>query len=110
MYDTRKQYFKQTDKMPPLSIGLEQIQVQFQPVLDAYVEGSITEEMMLRDVEWEKRWSWSFDNYRPIFDLAKELKLPLIALNVNSEDLAAVEENGLQGLNREQVKRYIKDP
>lgn len=121
IYDTRKEMFMADQKKknggsvssvlpPPMSIGLEQIQVQFQPALDAYVAGSISEETMLTDVQWEKRWSWSFDNYRPVFELAKEFKIPLIALNVNSEDLAAVERQGFQGLSKEQVKRYIKDP
>lgn len=94
----------------PMSIGLEQIQIQYQPYLDQYVEGTISEQTMLESVQWEKRWSWSFENYRPVFELARELKIPLIALNVNSEDLALVEENGFPGLSKELVHRYIKDP
>ena len=93
-----------------MAIGLEQVQIQFQPVLDAYIKGSITEETMLKLVQWEKRWTWSFENYKPVFDLAREKQIPLIALNVNSEDLAIVEKNGFQGLSPDQVKRYIKDP
>jgi hypothetical protein len=50
-----------------MAIGLEQIQVQFQPILDAYVMGDISEEEMLQGVQWEKRWTWSYENYRPIF-------------------------------------------
>ena len=42
--------------------------------------------------------------------MARELKIPLIALNVDSEDLAAVEVNGIRGLNRAQIRKYIKDP
>ncbi len=93
-----------------MAIGLEQIQVQYQPILDAYIQDSITEEMMLRQVQWEKRWTWPYENYKVVFDLAKDLKIPLIALNVNSEDLAVVEECGFQGLSVDQVRRYIKDP
>mmetsp|Transcript_14906 Transcript_14906/g.22586 ORF Transcript_14906/g.22586 Transcript_14906/m.22586 type:complete len:498 (-) Transcript_14906:53-1546(-) len=120
IYDMRKEnYMKSLGSgsgtasdagLPPMSIGLEQIQVQFQPLLDEYVAGTLSEEMMLSYVQWEKRWSWSFDNYRPVFELARELKIPLIALNVNSEDLAVVEENGIAGLSKEQIRRYIKDP
>ena len=97
-------------ELPPISIGLEQIQVQYQPALDDFVQGKITEQEMLEKVQWEKRWSWPFINYKPVFDLARELQIPLIALNVNSEDLAVVEEVGFQGLSQEQVRRYIKDP
>lgn len=94
----------------PVSIGLEQIQVQYQSVLDDFVSGKISEKKMLEEVQWEKRWSWPYENYKPIFSLAKELNIPLIALNVNSEDLAAVEIGGITGLSREQIKKYIKDP
>lgn len=115
IYDSRKQFYRSRKDgndhiTPSMSIGLEQVQVQFQPILDAFIEGSITEEMMLTNVQWEKRWTWPYENYRCVFQLAKELKIPLIALNVNSEDLAVVEESGFQGLSYEQVRRYIKDP
>ena len=42
--------------------------------------------------------------------MAREMNIPLIALNVNSEDLAAVETGGIEGLSKEQLRRYIKDP
>ncbi len=92
-----------------MSIGLEQIQIQFQPYLDAYVDGSITEKEMLEGVQWSTRWQWSYDNYRPVFELARNLRIPLIALNVNSEDLGLVEINGLRGLSKEQLKEYIPE-
>jgi len=117
IYEKRKKYFLNTknnygdvSSLPPMSIGLEQVQVQFQPILDAYVDGEILEKEMLELVQWEKRWTWDFKNYKPIFDLAKELKIRLVALNVNSEDLAVVEEFGIQGLSKEQLRRYIKNP
>lgn len=106
----RSVYNGGTKSMRPMSIGLEQVQVQFQPVLDDFVAGEISEEQMLHFVQWDKRWSWPYENYKPIFSLARELKIPLIALNVNSEDLSAVEIGGIAGLSKEQLKRYIKDP
>lgn len=92
-----------------LAIGLEQVQIQFQPVLDDFVNGVISEEEMLKGVDWEQRWFWSYDKYRPVFELAREKKIPLIALNVNSEDLAVVERSGYPGLSPSQLQRYIKD-
>lgn len=93
-----------------MSIGLEQIQVQFQPSLDAFVAGTISEEQMLEETQWNSRWSWPYVNYRPIFALAQTLKIPLIALNVNSEDLAKVEMDGFKGLPKSTIRKYIKDP
>ncbi len=93
-----------------LAIGLEQIQVQFQPVLDAFVEGKIGIDEMRNGVEWDKRWTWPFEGYRGVFELARDLKIPLIALNVDSEDLYRVEAGGLSNLPPEQRSKYILDP
>lgn len=94
----------------PMAIGLEQIQVQFQPVLDDYVSGNISLERMKELVKWETRWTWPFDNYRPIFETCRQLGIQLVALNVDSEDLALVEREGFQGLAPSQLKKYIPDP
>ena len=93
-----------------MSIGLEQVQIQFQPYLDDFVAGHITEKEMLEGVQWQKRWHWDYDNYRPIFDLSRKFSIPLIALNVNSEDLAIIEESGIRGLSKSQLQTYISDP
>mmetsp|Transcript_16593 Transcript_16593/g.34513 ORF Transcript_16593/g.34513 Transcript_16593/m.34513 type:complete len:430 (-) Transcript_16593:5-1294(-) len=95
---------------PKMAVGLEMVQVQFQPVLDAYVSGQITSEEMRRRVEWDKRWSWSFENYLNVFETCRELNIPLIALNVDSEDLGLVETGGFPALHREQIQKYIIDP
>ena len=50
-----------------MSIGLEQVQVQYQAVLDDFISNKITEEEMLEGVQWKTRWTWPYDNYRPIF-------------------------------------------
>jgi Haem-binding uptake, Tiki superfamily, ChaN len=93
-----------------MALGLEQIQIQFQPVLDDYVAGQLTESELRRLVEWDKRWTWSYEVYEPIFRMAKNLGVPLIALNVNSEDLEYVERLGLPGLPPDRMRQYIGDP
>jgi uncharacterized iron-regulated protein len=74
-----------------MAIGLEQVQIKFQSVLDDYVDGKITADEMKTLVEWETRWQWPFEAYLPIFSAAQDLGIRMIALNVNSEDLADVE-------------------
>lgn len=93
-----------------MAIGLEQVQIQYQPILDDFIAGRISESEMLKGVEWSIRWTWPYENYKPIFDIARDLQIPLIALNVNSEDLAVVEVDGLNGLNQMQLMKYIMDP
>ena len=94
----------------PMAIGLEQVQVQYQHVLDDYVSGNIDIDKMKELVQWETRWTWPFDQYQPIFETAKELGIRLVALNVDSEDLAVVERDGFPGLGRTQLQKYISDP
>jgi len=93
-----------------LAVGLEQVQVQFQPVLDAYVNGEISTDEMRTGVEWNKRWTWPFEGYRGVFELARDLKIPLIALNVDSEDMSRVEAGGFSNLSPEKRGKYILDP
>ena len=93
-----------------MAIGLEQVQQAFQPVLDEYVAGKISLDKMRFMTQWDKRWTWSFDNYKSIFETAKQLQIPLLALNVDSEDLSLVEKEGYPGLPKDRLRKYIKDP
>lgn len=93
----------------PVAVGLEQVQVKFQPVLNDYTAGKISIGEMRAGVEWDIRWVWPFEVYQPVFETARELKMPLIALNVNSEDLALVEKGGLPGLPKDRLQVYIRD-
>ncbi|KAI2512559.1 hypothetical protein MHU86_1778 [Fragilaria crotonensis] len=93
----------------PMAIGLEQVQIKFQSVLDDYNAGIISLQEMKDGVEWETRWQWPFEGYSPVFETAKALGIPLIALNVNSEDLALVENGGLPSLSQAQLDQYIPD-
>jgi hypothetical protein len=106
----KQQQQNKHNHMAKMAIGLEQIQQEFQPVLDSYIGGKISLERMRFMVQWEKRWTWSFDNYKKIFETAKSLSIPLLALNVDSEDLSLVEKAGYPGLPTEKLRKYIKDP
>jgi len=103
-------YYKRKNINSDIAIGLEMIQLQYQHVLDAYVSKQISEDTMLKEVQWEKRWSWPFDVYRPIFECARDKGIKLLALNVNSEDLQLVEQGGYPALPRSILKSYISDP
>jgi uncharacterized iron-regulated protein len=107
-----KQRKKAMKNMPSanMAIGLEQVQQEFQPVLDSYIAGKISLEKMRFMTQWDKRWTWSFDNYKSIFETARQLQIPLLALNVDSEDLILVEKEGYPGLPKERLRKYIKDP
>jgi len=92
------------------SIGLEMIQQPFQSYLDSYIAGNISEQEMLRGVEWYERWRYDFRLYRPIFDYAKANKIPLVALNIPKELTRKITKVGIKGLSkkeRQQLPSFI---
>ncbi|CEL99640.1 unnamed protein product [Vitrella brassicaformis CCMP3155] len=97
-------------KLPPIAIGLEQVQVDFQPILDGYLSGKYTDVDLYTKTEWATRWAWPFDAYLPIFQLAKKRGLHLIALNPSTEDTSAVVSSGLEGLGQQARDKFIPDP
>ncbi len=84
------------------SIGLEMIQQPYQTYLDDYIAGKISEHEMLRGTEWYDRWRFDFRLYRPIFDYAKNNKIPLVALNIPKEVTKKISKKGLKGLTAKQ--------
>ena len=92
-----------------LAVGLECVQRRFQGVLDDYVAGRITEDELFTATDWAKRWYWSFDSYAPVFRIAREYGVKLVALDVDSEDKAKVELGGLASLDESKLLEYVPD-
>ena len=85
---------------PNIAIGMEFFQQPFQPVLDDYIGGRISEKEMLLKTEWYKRWRYDYRLYRPIMRYAREHAVPVIALNVAGELIERVSAVGLAGLSQ----------
>lgn len=80
------------------AVGVEFFQRPMQDVLDQWSQGSLTEEKFLQDADWKKQWGYPYDYYRPLFEVIKTNKLPLIGLNVPRKWVSAVGRGGPQGL------------
>ncbi len=85
-----------------LAIGLEMFQRPFQRVLDAYIEGKLSEEEFLRQSEYFKRWGFNWKLYKPIIDYARKHRIPLVALNIRAEITDKVAKGGLKALSPEE--------
>jgi uncharacterized iron-regulated protein len=81
-----------------LAIGMEFFQQPFQPALDAFVAGEITEKEMLRRTDYFERWRYDYRLYRPIMRFAREHGIPIIALNLEKEITEKVGDGGLDSL------------
>ncbi|HHL19787.1 MAG TPA: PDZ domain-containing protein [Thiothrix sp.] len=91
-----------------MAIGLEFVQQPFQKALDEYVACRLSEFDMLQQTQWYKRWKYDFRLYRPIFEFAREQKIPLIALNIPTELTKRISKVGLDGLTARQRQQLPK--
>jgi uncharacterized iron-regulated protein len=93
-------------KDPRMAIGMEMFQRPYQPVLDNFLQGKLTEAALQKKSQYEKRWGYPWENYAPFLQLAKEKKLPVLALNTPSEVTKRVSRKGLSKL-RATDKKFI---
>ena len=88
-----------------LAIGMEFFQQPFQDALDAFIAGEIDEPELLRRTEYFDRWRFDYRLYRPILRYALEHRIPVIALNLESELTSKVGKEGIDALNPEERAR-----
>lgn len=88
-----------------LAIGMEFFQQPFQPHLDAYVAGEISEKDLLRKTEYFERWRFDYRLYRPILRFAREHGIPLVALNLEREITEKVGDGGIDSLGEQERAR-----
>ncbi len=85
-------------KSPDISVGLEMLPVETQPVLDRWSRGDLGRDDFLRESRWYVHWSLNFRFYEKIFEFAKAHRIPLYALNVPREVITKVRMGGRESL------------
>lgn len=83
-----------------VAAGLEMFRSDSQEALDRWVAGKIGE-TEFKQVFYDN-WGYSWENYRVIFDYARQEKIPLIGLNVPRDITRQVASRGFKSLNAEQ--------
>ncbi|NJN71511.1 MAG: ChaN family lipoprotein [Limnothrix sp. RL_2_0] len=89
-----------------LALGFEMFQRPFQPYLDRFIAGEISETELRELTEYGDRWGYDWEFYAPLFRFAQAHHLPLIALNTPSEIINKVATDSLDSL-EPQDYRYI---
>ena len=95
-------------KHKKLAIGMEMFQRKFQPVIDKYINGEISEKQFLKETEYFKRWGFDYNLYKPIIDFARKNKIPVVALNIETEILKKVSKNGIESLSEKEREKLPK--
>ncbi|UQB42744.1 ChaN family lipoprotein [Thiomicrospira microaerophila] len=68
-----------------VAIGVEWFQAAFQPWLDAYIFGQLSEADLLHHTEYFQRWRFDYRLLQPIIHYAKRHQIPVLALNAPNE-------------------------
>lgn len=85
-------------RKPRLALGMEMLQTDAQATADRWVSGEIDLDAFLRETDWRRTWAFPIELYRPILELAREKKMPVVALNTPSATVKRVREVGVDGL------------
>lgn len=92
-----------------IAVGIEMLPRSAQPVLDRWVAGDLTVGDLLRQSEWAERWGFDPAPYLPIFQFARQNRLPMIALNVDRAVIARIGAEGLASVPRGE-REGVGDP
>lgn len=89
-------------------VGLEMFTRPKQSSLAPWTLGRWTEVEFIAKSGWKTEWGFDFALYRPVFQAVRDLRLPMVALNVPRDWVRAVGRGGPEALTPEQ-KRELPD-
>lgn len=82
----------------PLLLGMEMFERPYQPILDRWSAGTMTEDAFLRETSWYQSWGYDWTLYRPLLLYARDHHIPVIALNAERAIISAINRSGLEEL------------
>lgn len=83
---------------PVPAVGLEMVPVTHQQALDRFNAGELTADTLPDALGWDDVWGYAYSLYRPIFRVAEQYGLPLVALNIPKDVVRAVGAGELEAL------------
>ena len=84
-------------------LGLEMFTRPNQKNLDPWTMGFWNETQFQTEARWKDEWGFDYSIYKPAFDTVRELRIPMVALNVPRDWVRAVGKSGPSGLPAEAV-------
>ncbi len=90
-------------------LGFEMFPRKAQPVLDRWVNGELTEQQFLEQVDWATYWTFDASLYMPLFHYARMNKIPVYALNVDRSLIRLVGKQGWKNIDADQ-REGITEP
>jgi hypothetical protein len=69
---------------------VECIEAKYQKHIRQFLQGDLSEDEFLRRVHWKESWGFPWENYRPIFQWARDKKVPIYGVNVKEKKLTEI--------------------
>jgi uncharacterized iron-regulated protein len=89
-------------------VGFEMFTRPVQKQLNPWTLGWWSEEEFVKKADWKGQWGFDFALYRPIFEVTRIHKLPMVALNVPRDWVRRVGKDGLKSLTAEEQAQVPK--
>lgn len=90
-------------------VGFEMFTRDNQASLAPWSRDYWTEEQFIENANWKSQWGFDYALYKPIFDVVKQNRLPMVALNVPRDWVRQVGRGGIGVLTEEQ-RKWVPDP
>ncbi|OHC73217.1 MAG: hypothetical protein A3G18_09165 [Rhodospirillales bacterium RIFCSPLOWO2_12_FULL_58_28] len=94
---------------PNMVLAFESFPRRFQPVLDKWTRGDLTEEAFLKEVEWNDIWRFDAGLYMGLFDFARIHRVPMVAMNIDRKLIARIAGEGWKAI-AEGEREGLSDP
>ena len=92
-----------------LVLAMEMFPREVQPILDQYAKGLISDEVFLKEVNWDQVWGYPFQLYRGILTWARDHHIGIIGLNAPREIVSKIAQSGLSSLTVSERDRVARD-
>jgi uncharacterized iron-regulated protein len=86
-------------------IGMEMFDFQHTPALNCWTRGYWDEPTFIERSEWKTQWGFDYAAYRPVFELAKLYRIPMVGLNVPRDWVRTVSRGGVEAMTDEMKTR-----
>jgi uncharacterized iron-regulated protein len=96
------------DRYAPLAVAMEFFQKHKQEALERYMHGTTTEELFLKDVEWNEGWTFDYHLYRPLILMIRAKGGEILAINAPNKIVKKVARSGISSLEPEERRQLAK--
>lgn len=83
---THLRILKRVSLNRPVILAVECVEAAHQKEIDSFLKGQIEEGEFLKRIHWNENWGFPWENYKPLFDWAKQKNIPVVGLNTSEKN------------------------